>query len=320
MFQYIQDIVLTVTHTLHAQWLLLALGTMAAVIVQVYVDPKASRRFVARHDRLAIPSAIALAALTPLCACGTMGVILALFVTQMPWGPVMAFLVTSPLISPSGFLFSVSFLGLPFAAALLAVALLLGVVAGFGTSWLEKHTSLFQDQFRRPDESCTGSACAEGAPPKSPPDGFDIRPIRQRWKLDQLWPAIYRYGLRGILLYFVLFIAIGRTVELLVPTYVIRGLFSGENPASIPLAAILGMPLYLSGPAALPLLRSFVDQGAAWGAVLAFVITGQATGLPVLLGMGVFIRWRVLVVYGAFALLGALVAGYAFEALLLLGP
>ena len=309
MVNLLFDIPITVLHYLRAQWILLSLGMIAAVVVRVYFDAETIKRFVQKHDRVALPGAIALAALTPLCACGTMGVILALFVSQMPWGPVMAFLVTSPLLSPSGFLFCVSFLGLPFAVALAVAALTLGTAAGWGAQWLERNTSFLSNQFRRPVRSCSESTCRNDAPEMTDLNQGWL----QRWKIRELLIGLYRYGLRGILLYFVLFIAIGQVVERLVPAGIVEGLFSSTNPSSVFLAAALGTPLYLSGPSALPLLSSLVDQGASWAAVLAFVIAGKATGLPVLLGMGVFVKPRVLLAYASYIFFGAILAGYVAQ-------
>lgn len=306
MLAVLTDMFFTVIYYLRTQWLLLSLGITLAVVLGVYMDLEAMKNLVRKHHRIAIPTAIGIAALTPLCACGTMGVILALFVSGMPWGPVMAFLVTSPIASPSGFLFSVSFLGLPFASALFGFAIFLGLVAGFGATWLEGHTSFFDNQFR--ETTRKDCSCASMVEDKT----REELPLHERLRLRELAASLYRHGLRGILLYLVLFIAIGRLVE---PMHTLLALFGSDSPFSIPMATALGMPLYLSGPASLPLLRSFVDQGTDLRAILSFVLAGKATGLPVLLGMRAMLTSKVLTLYTVFLFLGALMAGYAFRAL-----
>ncbi|MGE5654485.1 MAG: permease [Bacillota bacterium] len=130
--------------------------------------------------------------------------------------------------------------------------------------------------------------------------------------LDQ----VVSLGLKKILPYFILFIAVGRVVELSIPKSWINLLFSGSKAYSIPLSATIGLPLYVSNSAALPLLRSLANSGAGEGAILAFLITGKATGIPVIAGMSTFLKPRVIAFYVALVYVGGVAAGYAYQYLI----
>ncbi len=351
MFQFIQLICEAVLGYLKADWPILLFGILIAVVINVYGDPEKIRSYFSRKSGLSIPAAVGFGSLTPLCACGTMGVIISMFVSALPWGPVMAFLVSSPLTSPSEFIFEGAFLGWNFAAGMLIASLIMGVGSGFGAAWLENHTGFFNNQFRllttsvhkenpaAPSE-ISGSCCNETPSAHSRPlplpmvsdqspslccdsggaaalvsDGFSTDWIRT-WKVDRFIKEFWELGIRKILLYFVLFIAIGRVVEMLIPATLISDLFGSQSSVSIPLAATIGLPLYLNYTSAMPLLRTFMESGASQGAILAFLIAGKATGVPIIMGMSAFIRGRALAYYVLFVYVGAILSGYVYELLL----
>jgi len=80
----------------------------------------------------------------------------------------------------------------------------------------------------------------------------------------------------------------------IVPTGLITNLLGDGNPIwSVPLAAILGIPVYLNTDGSLPLVASFIHGGMAPGAAIAFLITGAGTSIASISGMLVIARWRV---------------------------
>ena len=317
ILELIKQILMSVGDYLRADWYLLLIGILIAVTINVYVDPERFKNLLQRKSRTSILGAVAFGALTPLCACGTMAVLLSMFVSALPWGSVMAFLISSPLTSPSEYVFETAFLGSKFATSLLIASIAMGILAGLIAHLLERNTNFFKDQFRFSGESancCSGNpvvvdqcSCASKSPSK--------QPLIEKLKLKQLAKALYELGIKRILLYFIIFIAIGKLVELLIPQAWIITLFSADKFYSVPLAASIGLPLYLNDASALPLLKSFLDSGASGGAVLAFMIAGKATGVPVIAGMATFIKKRALLFYVGFVYFGAIAAGYLFQIL-----
>jgi uncharacterized protein len=364
MIGIIRDIVMTVLGYLKADWYILLIGILLAVGINVYVDTNKLKKFLERKAGLSVPGAVAFGAFTPLCACGTMAVLISMFVSAMPWGPVMAFLISSPLTSPSEFMFETAFFGSKFAIAMVVSSVILGVSSGFIAHLLEMKTNFFKGQFRMEKTNepvCCGetkeakntccdeikpssSACCE---PKSmkintccgeqdilPQDsccskeeiaatknnccGSDSSESTksafiQKYKLDKFAQEFVNIGIKKVLLYFVIFIAIGRVVEMIIPKEWIMSLFGNNNSYSIPLAATIGLPLYLNDSSALPLLKSFMNSGAGQGAVLAFLIAGKATGAPVIAGMATFLKKRAMLFYVGYIYMGAIISGYIFQ-------
>jgi uncharacterized membrane protein YraQ (UPF0718 family) len=307
------EILKTVREYLEADWQLLLFGILVAVFLDVYFDGERLRAAMSRKSGVGIMGSVAVGSLTPLCACGTMAVILSMFLSAISWGPVMAFLVSSPLTSPSEFVFESVFLGRSFALAMVASSVALGVSAGFIAAFLERRTGFFDGQFRPSSRRENSRVCScEGLSPERPA-AEKGRGFMKKLKIRALLVSFLRLGLFRILLYFVLFIALGKLVEMLVPREWVSLSFGPGHFWSIPAAALLGLPLYLTDSSALPLLRTAIEAGATPGAVLAFLIAGKGTGIPVIAGMSVILKPRVIAFYVGFIALGSVGAGYGFQ-------
>ncbi len=314
------EVFMAVIGYLKADWFILLIGILTSVSLSVYVDSEKLQKYIERNPMISVPGSVAFGAFTPLCACGTMAVLLSMFISAMPWGPVMAFLVSSPLTSPSEFLFQSAFFGSHFAMAVLVASIILGVSAGFIAHYLSQRTNFFHNQFRlmvSKKESCcnTGNdGVNKTATCCSTVDSVEqSRNWITRYKLDSFLRELFETGFKKILLAFVIFIAIGKVVEMMIPKEWIMLLFSDEKTYSIPLSATLGLPLYVSGSAALPLMKSFLNAGAGEGAMMAFLITGKATGVPVIAGMATILKKRAILYYVGFVYLGGILSGYVYE-------
>lgn len=319
---YLSAVTSSLSYHLRANWNILLFGIVIAVAINVYLEPAKLRAFLNRRAGVSIPGAVAFGALTPLCACGTMAVLVSMFAAVMPWGAVMAFLISSPLASPSDYMFQTAFLGSNFAVAMLTSALALGVVGGLVAHFLEKNTRFFDGQFRLATKTAVGSAEADQGDCGS--QGCAVSACcqsttwQERIKLDELKHAIWHIGVKRILLYFVLFISVGAVVELIIPAQWIYNAFGGDKAHSIALSAAVGLPLYVSSSSSLPILSSLMNAGAGQGAILAFLIAGKGTSIPVVMGMSTFLKPRAIAAYALFVFVGSIVAAYLYQWSLLL--
>lgn len=315
MEKIFNELILSLWGYLKADWYILLAGILIASYVKVYVDSEKLKDFFMRRSGLSIPGAVAFGALTPLCACGTTAVMLSMFISALPWGPVMAFLISSPLTSPSEYLFETAFLGSRFASSMLVASIILGILAGIFAHLLEKHTNFFRDQFRLVSESPVPPAKLCCDEPEKVPGPSCCNGGRKN-KGREFLAELYNTGVKKILFYFMVFILVGKFIELLIPREWIMLLFSSSKAYSIPLAALLGLPLYLTDASALPLLKSFLNAGASEGAVLAFLMAGKATGIPVMAGMATLMKKRAMGFYIGMIFVGSVLAGYIYQAVL----
>ncbi|MDZ7828753.1 MAG: permease [Halofilum sp. (in: g-proteobacteria)] len=231
--------------------------------------------------------------LTPVCGLGVLPLIAALLRRGLPLAPVMAFWVSSPVMGPSMIIVTIGVLGLPFAIAKTLAALGTGLIAGAVTASIPALAG--------PGNRLMRTAPLESAGCESPASGF--------WR--EVWSST-RLVARWLALALVLEVLIQRHV----PQEWIAGLFAEDRWFAVPLAAIVGAPLYLDGFAALPLVRGLLDLGMGFGAALALLVSGAAVSLYAAVAVVSLVRFRIFVLYVGLAMLGACTSGYVADLLL----
>lgn len=356
------NMVQAVLTSLSHNWIPLSLAILTAAVMTVYVDAEQLKRALLRNPNVSIWGSVALGAFTPLCACGTMAVILGMLTTTLPWGPIMAFLTSSPLMSPDGFIMTAGMISMPFAMALALSSIVIGLGSGYATHLIEKKTNFLKNQTRfareaqpqtcgcadvvpqpQPAQTC---GCTASVPRPQPVQtcgcarvtdrsikqspwllsigqafamnaGISLRFLQQiKWRA--IADAIVKIGLKQILFFYTVFVAVGFLINSFVPASWILTLFSADNPLAIPLAALIGLPLYVTTEASIPLINALTAQGASGGAMLAFMITGPGTSAWVIAGVTTIMKRRAISLYVFFLLAGGILAGYLYDLFLVI--
>lgn len=295
------EVWLTFSHN----WPLLLLSALVATAMKLYVDQHRVAAFLRRNQRAGVVGATALAVATPLCSCGTTAVVLGMMASLMPWAPIVAFMVSSPLTSPEELFYSAGLFGWPFALAFFLASILLGLAGGLLAALAEQQGWLKGQARFQPMAGGSGDSLP-AAPAR-------VRPDAQAF--DREFAAV---GGRLLLLFFG-FASLGYIINGLIPQEWVASLFGGGRIYGVPLAATLGLPLYLNTEASLPLVRSFLEMGMSPGATLAFLITGAGTSIGAISGALTIARWRVVAIVVGTLWVGAIAIGYAYNGLLATG-
>lgn len=154
----------------------------------------------------------------------------------------------------------------------------------------------------------TDCGCADRAPNTGQP----------RVTLRLFLSEAFTTGKRLILM-FAGFAFIGYFLNGLIPSAWVAAIFGKGNIYSVPLAASLGLPLYINTEGSLPLVRALIDGGMSQGAALAFLITGAGTSFGAVAGALTIARWRVIALVVGTLWVGAVAIGYLYNFLLLSG-
>ena len=137
--------------TLQHSWLYLVIGIVIATALKLYVNAEKVSAFLNRYRRAGVVAATTVAVATPLCSCGTTAVVLGMMATTMPWAPIVAFMVSSPLTSPEGLVYSAGIFGWPFALAFFLASIVLGLSGGWVAAVFERRGWLAnQTRFTNP--------------------------------------------------------------------------------------------------------------------------------------------------------------------------
>jgi uncharacterized protein len=171
----------------------------------------------------------------------------------------------------------------------------------------------------RPEPSC-GTGCdtvARGAEAAPAPERWYARALASLCALS--WPEVgrdvaeesWRLG-RWLLVAF----ALEALILAHVPQEAIAGTLGGQNPLAVPLAALVGLPLYMTEAAALPIVSGLLQSGMSPGAALAFLIAGPATTVPAMVAVWSLMRPRVFALYVGVEMVGAMALGFAADLVL----
>ena len=284
-------------------FLLLSVG-LTAYATASGADNLISRAF-SGPPLLAIVSAALIGALSPFCSCGVIPIIVALLTMGVPLAPVMAFWLASPLMDPSMFVMTSSVLGLEFAIAKTIVAVSMGLLGGLGAYVLTRSgliTELLKDGIG--NGGCAGSGIRN-------PKAVVWKFWAERARVDAAIKSFKNNALflgKWLLLAFVL----ESLMLAYLPNDLIARVAGGTGAWPVLLATLVGIPSYLNGYAALPLVSGLMSQGLSPGASMAFLVAGGVTSLPAAMAVWAVARGRVFAAYLAFAFVGALASGLAF--------
>lgn len=287
-----------------APFLLLSIA-IAAWAAATGADNLIARAFTGRPLVMILLAALA-GGLSPFCSCGVIPLVAALLAMGVPLSAVMAFWLASPVMDPSMFVLTSGVLGLDFAIAKTLAALGLGIFGGFVTHLLAA-TPALADPLR---EGIGNGGCG-GARVRAP------KPVQWRFWTDPARLAKFRQEAVKTTLFLAQWLLLAFLLESLmlawIPAETITALLGGTGLGPIALATVVGVPAYLNGYAALPLVGGLIGQGMAPGAGLAFLVAGGVTSLPAAIAVWALVRPRVFGLYIALSLSGAFLCGLLFQ-------
>ncbi len=130
----IAQVFLSIIHN----WPYLIASILIAAALKVFVDQEKVSAFLKRNSRTGVVAATTAAVATPFCSCGTTAVVLGMMAGMMPWAPIIAFMVASPLTSPEELFYSAGIFGWPFALTFFIASILLGLTGGVIGSVLDR--------------------------------------------------------------------------------------------------------------------------------------------------------------------------------------
>ncbi len=282
-----------------------------AILAAAYTSATGADQLIAKtfqgRQKLSILLAALVGALSPFCSCGVIPIIAALLAMGVPLAPIMAFWLSSPLMDPSMFIITAGEISLSFAIAKTILGAFIGLLGGFGILALSGHPIL-----ENPLRDNIGKKCCG---PSDKPEAQDI--VWRFWEEQARRDTFWREALKTFL-FLLKWLSLAYLLESLLLAWVPAEQFAAYagsgSVGSILLAALIGVPLYLNGYAAIPLISGMLKVGMAPGAAMAFVMGGGVSCIPAAIGVYALVKRPLFILYTIFALTGAMVAGLAYQA------
>jgi len=288
-----------------APWLILSIA-IAAYATATDADNLIANAFQGRQAMMIVTAAI-FGGLSPFCSCGVIPLIAALLAMGVPLAPVMAFWLASPVMDPAMFALTVGALGVDFAVAKTFAAVGLGLLGGFGVLALAQGGWL-----ANPLREGVGNGGCGGAKVRNP------KPVVWTFWREPARREKFANGAQNSALFLGKWLTLAFVLESLmiayVPANMVANLVGDGGFGTVVLATLVGVPAYLNGYAALPLVSGLVEQGMAPGAGLAFLVAGGVSSIPAAIAVWALAKKQVFALYLGFAFAGSMAAGLLFQA------
>ena len=281
--------------------LFLAISYLVSVINQKLSADKIQALLGGKKGRGYITAA-GLGAITPFCSCSTIPMLIGLLKARAGFGPTITFLFTSPLLNPIVIALFVPILGFKITLLYASLALVVSVLAGVLLQSLGFERFIKQEMLL-PSTKASGCASPDCSGSQKAPSLWHTA-----WK--ETWPLFL-----SMLPYMIVAMMIGSLVHGFVPAEFFSQVANADNPAAVPTAALIGIPLYIRVSTLLPLVGSFLAKGVSIGAVMALVIGSGGASLPELILLKRLFYWPMLVAFLMVIFSMAVFAGFTFNIL-----
>jgi uncharacterized membrane protein YraQ (UPF0718 family) len=279
--------------------LLLTLVVFGVGIVRSFFTPERTRRILSgKSEAAGNVLAALLGIVTPFCSCSAVPLFIGFVTTGVPLGVTFSFLVSSPMVNEVALVLLFGLFGWKIAAIYLGAGLTIAIVAGWslGRLRMEKYV---EDWVY---ETKIGDTVREAEPDW---------PARVRLGLDAVKDIVGR-----VWLYVLIGIGVGAGIHGYVPENFMASIMGKDAWWSVPLAVLIGVPMYSNAAGIIPIVQALLGKGAALGTVLAFMMAVIALSLPEAIILRKVLKPRLLVVFFGVVAAGIMGVGFLFNAIM----
>lgn len=252
----------------------------------------------------AIAIASLFGALSPFCSCGVVPLVAGLLAAGVPIAPVLAFAIASPIMDPEMFILTAAGLGMELALVKTASAVAMGLFTGYSTHLISA-TGFLNDALK----DIAKPSCSSGASSESKKVVWTF--WREKDRLQNFWQQAGNSGwFLGKWITFAFLLE--SLMVAYIPSEFVANWLGNDNPYALPLAMVVGVPAYLNGYAAIPLVRGLLDLGMSPATGLTFMLAGSVTSIPAALAVWTLAKPKLFALYLGFAAAGSLLSGFTY--------
>ena len=265
--------------------------------IQSYFPPERTKKILGKfHGITANLLGALLGTVTPFCSCSSIPLFIGFTNAGLPIGVTFSFLISSPLVDLGAFILLMSVFGAKIAIAYVIVGLILAVVAG---TLIEK---LGLEKYVEPFVKSVGSVDIE-VPDLSKRDRVNYAKEQVSAVVKKVW------------LYVLVGVGIGALIHNWIPESIIQGILGGNNPFSVLLATVVGVPMYADIFGTIPIAEALFAKGVGVGTILSFMMAVTALSLPSMIMLRKAVKLPLLGAFASVVTLGIITIGYVFNAL-----
>lgn len=275
---------------------ILFMGISAAVaLMLMYIPQERLKGWIARRGILGNLLGALVGALTPFCACSTIPMTLGLLNAGTPFGPVMSFVIASPILNPIILTMVATLLGLKAAVIYAIITLTASVVFGLVLDKVGYGEHVRNVRIN----NCCG-------------DQKEIVPATFGGKMKVALGAAWG-DFKKVAIYLIVGVGVGAVIYGYLPQDLIAQWAGPDNPFAIPVAALVGIPLYVRAETAIPIGLALAEKGMSLGAVMALIIGGAGMAIPEMSMLASIFKKRLVAAIVVVIFSTAILAGLTFN-------
>lgn len=277
-------------------FILLAVLIFSISWLQSYFPPERTRRILGNLSGVkARLMAALLGTITPFCSCSSIPLFIGFTSAGLPLGVTFAFLISSPLVDLASVILLASIFNGSIALAYVLVGLLLAVLGGtlIGHARMERYVEEFVLH--------------------SPVLDLPQEQLTRRERAQFAWTQVSDI-FRRVWLYVLIGVGIGAAIHNWIPAAWVESLLGQAHWYSVPVATLIGIPMYADIFGTLPIAEALVGQGVGLGTALAFMMAVTALSLPSLIMLKQAVKAPLLALFFGIVAIGIVLIGYLFNA------
>ena len=281
--------------TIKIVWLLSVLIFIISYI-QSYFPPERTKQILGKYKGIvANLMGALLGTVTPFCSCSSIPLFIGFTNAGLPVGVTFSFLISSPLVDLGALVLLMSVFGWKIAIAYVVVGLILAVTGGtlIDKLALEKYVEQYIKQ--------AGSVDIEA------PDL--TRKDRLIYAKEQMWAT-----LKKVFWYVIVGVGIGAAIHNWIPQAWIEAVLGANNPFSVLLATVVGIPMYADIFGTIPIAEALFAKGVGVGTILSFMMAVTALSLPSIIMLRKAVKPKLLGIFVGIVATGIIIIGYFFNA------
>ena len=273
------------------------LGVLIFIIsyIQSYFPPERSKKIMGRfHGIWANIIGALLGTVTPFCSCSSIPIFMGFTSAGLPLGVTFSFLISSPMVDLGSLVLLMSVFGGKIALAYVIVGLIIAVAGG---TLIEKlHMENEVEDFIRQAEHV-----AVELPELTVTDRLNYAKGQVVSTVKKVAPYIF------------IGVAIGAAIHNLIPEHMIRSILGERKWYAVPLATLVGVPMYADIFGTIPVAESLLAKGAGLGTILSFMMAVTTLSFPSIVMLSKAVKKKLLAAFIGIVTVGIIIVGYLFN-------
>lgn len=277
--------------------ILILLSFMIFVIsyLRSYFQPQKTKAMLEKiHGPKAHVAASFMGIITPFCSCSSVPIFIGFIEAGIPLGVTFSFLVTSPIVNEAAFAVLWASFGWKVAFAYAGMGVLIGVVSGMIIGRFKPENHLEPEVFSG--------------------EGFTKVRADMNQKERLAYAGEHTVDIvKKVWIYLIIGIGIGAVIHGWAPEEILAKYAGSDNPLSVVIAVIAGIPLYTNALGTIPIAEALIGKGVGLGTALAFMMAVTALSVPEMVLLRKVMKPRLIAIFVGTAAIGILIVGWLFN-------